>query len=433
MTAPAAPTTEKLLASLLLNDRGSLEQSLKDGSRFNDFADELLFQVGESGLVGLFYERACELHAQDIFEQVFLPNGLNFFDYLERQAKSEAIRSVQFDERFFELQNFLQEELPHMIWIKSTVLVRTLYEKLNYRLGIDFDVVIRKERLPNLLKRLRQAGWQPLLENPGNCHQIGVGPTQNLADLFLVPEEELEGCHNLTMVAPGWPYLELKINPLDNGVQMRELERFFSEAIDIKWRNGVFKAPSFVDHLILELVHLHKHRLFGFGWMHDIHLIINKLNENPSQWADFIYRVKKEGVVQGAYAALQKVSNVLKTPVPEEVMAELSRGGKFTRPLVNLVSTEFVWNANGLPMLVLNAATLGDGKRKMQILQKSFFPDDEFLSNYYCDGRNLRLFTRVQLLVLHWLVLLLPAGVIRKTFGRLYWKAPNSEEFGLDG
>lgn len=433
MTRPAKRITEKLLASLLLNDRVGFAQSLKDGARFHDFTEELFFQVSESGLIGLFYERACELNVSDHLQQVFLPNNLSFSHYLEQQAKSEAIRAVQFDERFFELQKFLHDELPHMIWLKSTVLVRTLYNKLNYRLGIDYDVVVRKERLPNLIKRLRQAGWQPLLDNPGHCHQIGVGPTENLANLFLVPEEDLEGCHNLTMFAPGWPHLELKVNPLDNGIQMKELERFYSEAIDVHWRNSTFKAPSPVDHLIVELVHLHKHRLFGLGWMHDIHMLVNKLNESPVQWVDFVDRVKKEGVAQGAFVALEKVSSVLGSAVPEEVMSELESGGKLTRPLVNQVSTEFVWNANGLPMLVLNAAILGDGKRKVRILQKSFVPHDQFLSDYYLAGQKLNYWSRLKCLSMHWLVLLLPAGVVRRTFGKTYWKTPRAEEFGLDG
>lgn len=427
--APAQPITEKLLASLLRKDKAALQASLADAVLFNDFADELLFQAGESGLCGLFYERACELNAKE-FAQIRLPNGLNFFDYLEIQAKQAAIKAVQFDERFFELRKFLDEELPHMIWIKSTVLARTLYSKLNYRVGIDYDVVVKQEYLPELLKRLKQSGWQPLLGEPGHCHQIGVGPTESLADLFLVPQKELEGCHNLTMTAPGWPHLELKINPLDNGVSMKELDRFFADAVDVQWREGVFKAPSLVDHLIVELIHLHKHKLFGFGWIHDIHMLCCKLNEDPSQWRTLTARLKKEGVNESARAALVRVKSLLHTEIPDEVMTEL---GKDIGPLGDFVSTEFIWNANGLPMLVLNAMTMGDGRRKLRILSECLFPDDQFLSDYYCDGQKLNAWNRLQSLVLHWLVLFLPAGVVRKTFGQVYWKNPDAEKFGIDG
>ncbi|MBX9879476.1 MAG: nucleotidyltransferase family protein [Candidatus Obscuribacterales bacterium] len=430
--APAQPITEKLLASLLRKDRAAMEASLADALRFNDFPDELLFQAAESGLCGLFYERACELDAKESLK-IPLPNGLNFFDYLENQAKQAAIKAVQFDERFFELLKFLDEELPHMIWIKSTVLARTLYSKLNYRVGIDYDVVVKQEHMPKLLKRLKQSGWQPLLGEPGHCHQIGVGPTENLADLFLVPQKELEGCHNLTMTAPGWPHLELKINPLDNGVSMKELDRFFADAVDVHWRESVFKAPSLVDHLIVELVHLHKHRLFGFGWIHDVHMICNKLNEDPSQWRTLTARLKKEGVNESARAALLRVKSLLHTEIPDEVIDELGNNVVLTAPLMKFVSTEFVWNANGLAMLVLNAMTMGDGKRKLRILSESIFPDDQFLSDYYCDGQKLNILSRLKSIVLHWLVLFLPAGVVRKMFGYAYWKHPDAEKFGVDG
>lgn len=425
---PSRPITEKLLAALLCRDSGLLGQTFNDGLKFNDFADELVFQIGESGLAGLFYERAYELETKGLFGQIGLSGGLNFFEYLEKQAMQAAIKANQMDERFFELRHFLEDELDQLIWLKSTVLVRTLYTKLNYRVGIDFDVVVSEGSLPQLLKRLSQSGWRPLLKDPGFCHQVGVGPTNNLASLFLVPQEELEGCHNLTMEAPGWPHLELKFNPLDNGVKMKELDRFFDQAVDVSWRGSTFKAPELVDHLIVELVHLHKHRLFGFGWMHDIHLLCNKLNENPSQWAELTTRCRSEGVRTSAGAALLRVQGLLKTNIPNDVLSELGSGGILARSLVNSVSTEFIWNANSLPMLVLNAAVMGDGRRKMRILERSFLPNDTFLSSYYLNGKPVTMWNRIRSLVLHWLVLIMPAGIIRHTFGKTYWA--NEEQFG---
>ena len=430
---PAAPITEMLLAALLCRDGIQLAEKFNEGLKFNDFAGELVFQVGESGLTGLFYERACDLQANELLSQLDVGGGHNFFQYLESQAMQAAIKSAQFDERFFELCHFLESELDHIIWLKSTVLVRTLYAKLNYRVGIDFDVVVPEAKLPQLLKRLKQGGWSPLLGNPGHCHQLGVGPANNLASLFLVPQKELEGCHNLTMHAPGWPHLELKFNPLDNGVKMKELDRFFAETVDVEWRGGTFKAPELVDHLIIELVHLHKHRLLGFGWIHDIHMLCNKLNEDPSQWSKLTKRCRKEGVSESARTALVRVSSLLKTDVPTDVISELSGGVSLTRPLINSVSTEFVWNANSLPMLVLNAAVMGDGTRKMRILRESFFPDDQFLSAYYLDGKPLSVLQRMWCLILHWLVLVLPAGVVRQIFGKSYWPEVSEDRFGIDG
>jgi len=431
--APSGSITESLLAALLCRDIATFEKRFHEGLKFNDFADELVWQVGESGLAGLFFERACELNVNEYFAGLNIAGGGNFFDYLEAQAKQVAIKSLQFEERFYELRKFLADFADSIIWLKSTVLVRTLYEKLNYRVGVDFDVVVREKNLPQLLNRLSLAGWRPLMDDPGHCHQIGVGPTRRLSDLFLVPHGELESCHNLTMSAPGWPHLELKFNPLDNGVMMKELDRFFSQAVDVQWHGDTFKAPKLVDHLIVELVHLHKHRLFGFGWMHDIHLLCNKLNEDPNHWMELTARCRKEGVRESARAALVRVKELLKTDVPEDVIAELGSGGTLTRPFVNSVSTEFIWNANSLPMLVLNAAVLGDSNHKLKILKESIFPQDKFLSAYYLDGKQPTFLGRLKSLVLHWLVLVLPAGVVRQSFGKMYWASAGKDEFILNG
>lgn len=427
LRSPAGLATERVLAALLLEDSAGLQDRFSEALRFNDFAEELVWQTNLSGLSGLFYERVCELGANDLFADVGLPDGRNSFRFLESEAKQQAIKAFQFDERFFELRKLLENELSDLIWLKSTVLARTLYTKLNYRVGIDYDVLVNEERLPDVLERLNQAGWMPMLDDPGYCHQLGVGPANKLADLFLVPQNELEGCHNLTMQAPGWPYLELKFNPLDNGVKMKELDRFFSQTVDVQWRGGTFKSPGLIDHLLIELTHLHKHNLHGLGWMHDIHLLCNELNKDQSQWLELARRARKEGIEQSVRNALVRVCGVLDTNVPPDIMDMLGSGGTLTRPMVNCVSTEFIWNANSLPMLVLNACVLGDGKRKMRILKESFFPDDQFLSKYYLDGKPLGDWDRLKCQLMHWLVLVLPAGVVRQSFGKKYWPMPNQE------
>jgi hypothetical protein len=94
-------------------------------------------------------------------------------------------------------------------------------------------------------------------------------------------------------------------------------------------------------------------------------------------------------------------------------------------PLMSLITLSltprFLWNQSSLPMLLLNAVFLGNTQRKLRALWTCLFPDREFLAAYYAPT-SLKSRPVISPLLTHWLVLALPAGVIRRTFGRTIWR-----------
>jgi hypothetical protein len=80
-------------------------------------------------------------------------------------------------------------------------------------------------------------------------------------------------------------------------------------------------------------------------------------------------------------------------------------------------------------MLLLNALLVGGRQRKQAIVVKSFLPADEFLSRYYANSRVVSFNNRWFYVILHWLVLACPAGLIRRTIGQFIWGNANEDSF----
>jgi hypothetical protein len=115
--------------------------------------------------------------------------------------------------------------------------------------------------------------------------------------------------------------------------------------------------------------------------------------------------------------SLQNVSETVSALAPHDRAAR--------KILFFTVTPLFYWNTSSLPVLALNAAVADDSPRKFAALGESLLPAQEFLSQYYAGGKPLSFATRALAILLHWLVLLLPGGVVRRTFGQFLW--PNAQ------
>lgn len=73
-------------------------------------------------------------------------------------------------------------------------------------------------------------------------------------------------------------------------------------------------------------------------------------------------------------------------------------------------------------MLLLSALAGENRKRKVDMLARSWLPGLKFLSGYYNRGKALSTLDRLRCLLLHWIVMILPAGVVRRTFGPQIWR-----------
>jgi hypothetical protein len=111
------------------------------------------------------------------------------------------------------------------------------------------------------------------------------------------------------------------------------------------------------------------------------------------------------------------------SPVPDMVLNNLRPGNMAIQSLLAFtINSEFVWNANSIPMLLLSGLVHGDFKRKISILAGAFFPSRQFLHDYYSGTKLDRYWLLPVRLFVHWLILLLPGGAVRRVFGYRLWK-----------
>jgi hypothetical protein len=422
---------QRLMAAILRGDKDVAMMICRQWrqSKTSSSLERFCLEVTWGNLPVLIYERCLFIGLAESLAEVMVKDDLSLLDFLRERAAAGVVESKNFSQRFEQLLVLVSDLANELIWLKGTSLSRLIYQRPEQRLSFDFDLLVSDKAKTTVFDRLIAAGFSAIWDQPGFCHQIGVGPVDSLQALFLLPNKECEGCHNLTLSRSGYPYVELKFNPLDTGLKMKEQQRFFQDRIECSFPGKKFCAPSYVDHLLLELSHLHKHGFQGWAWLYDIHLLASGLDGGC--WREFIRRSQLEGIETSAWLGLAVVCDRLNTDIPDFVFAELKpkHMDSLVAPLLPAISMEFLWNCNSLPMLLLNAAFIGDSKRKYKVLQEVFFPNKEFLANYYAYGKPITWWNYWYYLLINWLIIIFPAGLIRRTIGPLIWRrADNSPQ-----
>ncbi len=414
----------RLIGALLKSDRAAFLKVLDQASLKSESLDRFFNELYWSNLPVLMYQLLSELSLTEAIQPLKLSNGNDLIKRIREKAAQATLDYQTKSNQLLQLIDFFDQLIGHVVWLKGTSLSRSLYRQGDHRVSLDFDFVVDDAAKDLLLRCLQDNGFVPIWHEPGYCHQYGVGPVGSFARLALTPTSENEGCHNLSLKRPGWPMIDLKMHPLDTGLKMKELDRFFLEASKINYSNITLLAPSTIDHLMISLLHFHKHGFCGWGWLYDIQLLATKLGEKPEQWSEFVRRCQYEGIQTSASMGLEAAKYHLSTTIPEDVLRQLRTWQAKLVPggVMLATSTEFVWNCNSLPMLLLNALVMGSSQRKMRVLFLSLFPSRQFLSQYYADGKSIVWHNYLLCLVLHWLLLFLPAGLIRRTYGRYIWK-----------
>ncbi|GEM_PF-2124712 len=424
--AKAAPG-DRLVAALLRGDRaGALQVLGAPGSAV--FLERLISGGTTERLSALLYERLCQLELAEAATGQVLSTGASLLDTLRALATRTYTLFATYDELFVKLYDELGEFQKQILWIKGPVLGRTLYAKPHFRFSVDFDLLVEPGAIDRVAERLQSGGFAIDWSDPGECHQLGTGPVGSLADLRISPSAEFEPINNISLQMSGWPHVELKCDPWNRGLKAATTERIFAGAEELVWRGRRFLYPSTVDHLLIELVHFHKHGFDGWHWLYDIHLLASKLTETPGRWQQLVERCRLEDeLAASAWAGLELARETLGSPVPPEVTSALAPAdaGLWGKVFTYTVSTDFLWNRTSLPMLLLNAAFLGDRARKTKVLRQCLCPSREFLSRYYGGGKQVGFWTQRLYLLAHWVVLLLPGGLARRTLGRLIWRTPS--------
>jgi hypothetical protein len=414
---------ERFIAALLRSD-GEAACSILNQSLGPDFADGLIKGGPADQLIALVYERVCELGLAESIAKLKTSSGACLLDVIRNETAQASLRFAVYDELFLNLVDLLHDESKEVVWLKGTALARSLYKQPYFRISVDFDLLL-KSKVERILNSLQAAGFSAIWNELGHSYQLGIGPVGSLEKLVLIPSKECESFHDITLSQDNWPYVELKSDPWNRGLKARESQRFFADCQMLTWKDREFLAPSLVDHLILQLVHFHKHGFRGWHWIYDMHLLVLKVTETPQLWSEFVRRCQVEDTALSAWAGLEFLQDRLKSPVPSEVLNELSprNDSYISRVVTYNVNPEFIWNQESLPMLLLNAMFLGDRQRKLTVIGECLRPSKLFISQYYANGKELSTGQFVALVIIHWLVLFLPGGLVRLTFGQWFWKS----------
>ncbi|MBS1955896.1 MAG: nucleotidyltransferase family protein [Cyanobacteria bacterium SZAS-4] len=415
--------SEQLMAAMLSRN-SQAEQILSKQTNETIIAFSKL--VNDNELAGYVLESIYLLGLESAFRSFSVEYDgalTDAFNLVSRQAALEAIKFEKFDKMFVKFLDSTASMQDRIVWLKGIVTSRTYcYGEPAQRLSSDFDCFLDRSFLAELNSILLLNDFRVIANDNGFCNQLGVGPVGTLEDLFLVPDEELVPSAVLGYFKNRSPILDIKFNPLDCGLKMIELERFERDAISVTWRGRQFVAPGLIDQLIVSLTHLEKDRFIGWKQLLDIKLLAEKVNAEPENWKEFVRRCNVEGVRTACCAGLSLAVDRLSLAGVDHVIAELDSDQSLLKRLfVFTVTPLFYWNTSSLPMLVANAVVSDNRSRKSKILRRSFFPDRQFLSAYYSNGRPLTGLNLVSNLLLHWLVLLLPGGLVRRTFGPAIW------------
>lgn len=389
-------------------------------------ANLFLQMLTENELGGYVLESIFLLKLEAIFRKIFVTQDggeVDLFAAISRQAALEAIKFEKFDNKFVDFLDLTAALGSNIIWLKGIVASRTCYREPAQRLSGDFDCFLQSHYLTQMNEILVAAGFHVILNDYGFCNQLGVGPVLSLDNLFLVPNDELVPSAVVGYFKNRCPIVDIKFNPLDRGLKMIELDRFLSEAERVTWRGRTFLAPGLLDQLLISLCHLEKDRFIGWKQLLDIKLLADKINLQPHNWKEFVRRSEVEGLSTACCAGLSLARERLGLTGIDEVICQTETAGQniSRRLLAFTVTPLFYWNTSSLPMLLANAAVSDDSARKMNVLRSSLFPDKTFLSAYYLDGRTMNFVDHWRALILHWFVMFLPGGVVRRTFGQLVW------------
>jgi len=405
---------EQLFAAILRSDAGLASTLLATSSSDQRTAERLMALVTETGFGSLVLDRLCELE---------LLNLLDASDRitLKKIAAEQAARQILLDNTFAALLRLLAPIKTGLVWIKGASLSRTVYTNAQDRQYCDLDLVVHPTRIQAVLDLLERAGFRTVVD-PGFSNQLGVGPVRSHRDYFLAPDSEWIPVSALSLQRDNDQIIDVKVSPLERGIQLLELDRFFADSTARLCQGQQYLAPSLIDHLLICLYNLYKDRFINWKTLFDIDLLAAKLSETPSLWITFVQRCKRESVELCAWSGLLLAINRFNTSVPELVLEQLSPFHIIWHRVTGFtVSPFFVWNATSLPMLVFNAVTSTDRNRKFSLLSRSVCPPADFLSQYYNHGCQLTPVTFVVSLFLHWLVLLLPGGLVRRTLGSRLW------------
>lgn len=435
---------ERLFAALLRSDGAEAQAILAGKDGLKVVCEKLADLVRMESLACIVYERLVKLGLLQEFQRSNEPSVAEALASIRRMSMVNASNHYQLDQKFSRVLNVTSEFRDHALWVKGAHLSRTVYEPAYFRHFGDLDVIVEPSRLEPFVESLRRAGFASF-NAPAYCNQLGVGPVNRPSDVIKVPLPGWIPTGAITMNRQSdGGLVDIKVGPFERGVQAIEFDRIFADAEEGTCLGINYLGPSRPDHLVIMLCNFAKNRFKTWRTLLDIHMLVISLNQTPQSWQRFVSICKTESVGTVAWVSLKIAADRLKTPIPDSVLSELApEQSLLTTSFSFTIEPAFVWNSTSLPMMLLNASVSADRKRKFDLLRRSILPSAEFLSSYYGHGQSefcssahapitfpvapestpatMRTIEYLRYLFMHWYVLVMPAGFVRRTFGQKWW------------
>lgn len=343
-----------------------------------------------------------------------------FRQELSRMSYRESATRFRADQLFAKFLDVTANYGNDILILKGAGLSRTAYTRPAYRNYSDLDILIRANRTAEVVTALESIGFKRL-NIPSDCNQVGAGPIAQVTDLLLSPHPLFVPAALTSLMKENWPVIDVKISPIDRGIQLRNIEQFFDTCVEANFQGRKFFVPDAVSHLMVSLHTLAKDGFDNWRTLYDIHVLCRILNQSPSEWERFTMLCHSESLTSIAWGGLTLSKALLESEIPIEVVDSLAPASTvshfyaFTRP------AKFIWNSTSMPAMLVNALTSRDAGRRVSTLIRSLIPNKDFLMNYYNGGKPLSPVRSCITLLIHWLVLLFPGGVVRNTFGKSMW------------
>ncbi len=406
---------ERLFAAVLRSDAGESSRLMEP-----DTNRKFLELVKLTRCARFVLDTMCQIDVVKLLQE-------DLRSQLNQMAVMETVNQKRVDKDFADVLKILLSINSDLVWIKGAALSRSVYDESYHRQFGDLDVVVRPTAFDKLIELLTESGFFNVLD-PGFCNQALVGPVVPPSSLVLTPAPELVPTSVASMQRIG-TMIDIKICPLDAGVQIRDINRFFSETEQFSVLGANFLAPSVVDHLMICLYTYFKDRCISWKTLLDIHRLTLELNKHSYLWDVLVERCKEESIGLVAWLGLSVSSDRLGSVIPINVLKSLAPRTATSNLFDFCCSPYFVWNATSFPMMLANLVVSADRKRKLEQLRIAAMPSNDFLSSYYNEGRPLSAMRHALCQMLHLLVLVLPGGAVRRSFGWWLWPVP---EFTID-
>ena len=406
---------ERLFAAVLRSDASESSRLMEP-----DTNREFLELVKLTRCARFVLDTMCQIDVVKLLQK-------DIHSALNQLAVKETVDQKRVDKDFADVLNILRSINIDLVWIKGAALSRSVYDEPYHRQFGDLDVVVRSTSFDKLIELLTESGFFSVID-PGFCNQALVGPVVPPSSLALTPAPDLVPTSVASMQRIG-TMVDIKIGPLDTGVQVRDINRFFNEAEQFSVLGANFLAPSVVDHLMICLYTYFKDRCVSWKTLLDIHRLTLELNKDSDLWDVLVERCNEESIGLVAWMGLSVSSDRLGSLIPNKVLKSFAPRTPTSNLFDFCCSPFFVWNATSFPMMLVNLVVSSNRKRKLEQLRIAAVPSNDFLSSYYNNGKPMSATRHALCQILHLLVLVLPGGAVRRSFGWWLWPVP---EFTID-